>query len=186
LSVVDRIYFDSSVLIKWLTGSGFKTQGRAQAFIEGVCDGKYEGVVSLVTLMEVVKVLRVLYIEKGKYDPSFWNAKTDEAIDKINKLPKMKIVSGTVSETGKSYTRTTCDEMSFGQFTDESLKLLKKYPGNVKQNKAGTKYEHDGISVVDALHIVIAKKYDCNKIVSFDGDFNTTASEIKPIVIESN
>lgn len=186
MSVTDRIYFDSSVLINWLTGSGSKTKGLATNFIDGVRDGKYEGIISLVTLMEVVKVLRVLYVNKGINDPDEWNKKTDEAIDKINRLPQMKIVGGTITDAGKSYTRSDCDTMSFGKFTEESLELLQKYPGSVKQDGSGKKLQHNGISPVDALHIIVAKRFECNKIVSFDHDFNETSSEITPVVLESN
>lgn len=182
---IDRVYFDSSVFVAWLMGSGFTTQGRAASFIDGVRDGKYEGIISTVTLMEVVKVLRYLYVEKGKQDPGFWNTKTNEAIEKIYRLPKMKIVKGLISETGKTYSPTLCDEMAFGKFIDESLELLKKYSGSVKQDSRGKKLEHNGISVVDALHIIIAKKFECNKIVSFDNDFEETKMEIEPVVIRS-
>jgi len=181
--MMDRIYFDSAVLLRWLLGEGHSTKGVASSFIDGVSNEKYEGIISQLTILEMIKVIRNLLVEKGKTDPKEWADFIFKAIDSIYKIPKIRIIEGTVKETGEKHTVTSSDHMSFGKISYDAVELIKKYQGKTKSSTDGKKLEHDGISAVDALHVILAKRLKCNKIVSFDNDFDQLSGEIQPIIL---
>ena len=176
----NRVYIDTNVLINWLFGVKATTAKPATDFIKDIENGRYKGVISFLTLNELLKVIRNLMVERGKTDPTFWERKGNEAIDKIYRIKKenIEIVSGTTTDCEKSE-----DELLFGKISDQAYTVMEKYPGGILQ-KVGEKDKHDGMSTVDTFHVILAKIFNCDKIASFDGDFKEVSSEIKQLVVK--
>ena len=54
----NRIYIDTNVLINWLFGVTATTLKPATDFIKDIENGRYTGVISYLTLNELLKVMR--------------------------------------------------------------------------------------------------------------------------------
>jgi len=149
-------------------------------FMNDVQSGKYQGIISYLTLNEILKIIRNLLVKKGKTDPDVWRREEENAIERIYKLPNssFEILAGLPDES-----ITSSDELHFGKISNDALEIMKKYSGKVKEIP-GSDDEHDGLSTVDTYHIILAKKFNCEKIASFDKDFVEASSEIGTIVLK--
>lgn len=176
----NRIYIDTNVLINWLFGVTATTVKPATDFIKDVENGRYKGVISYLTLNELLKVIRNIMVQQGKTDPALWKSKGKDAINKIYKIKKdnMEIVSGITTDCKKSG-----DELLFGKISDQAYTVMEKYPGRTLQG-VREKDKHKGMSTVDTFHVILAKIFNCDKIASFDDDFQEANSEIKQLVVK--
>lgn len=177
----NRIYIDTNVLFNWLFGVTATTLKPATDFIKDIQRGRYVGVISYLTLNELLKVISNLLVDKGKTDPAEWKSKREEAIRKIFAIDsnQIEIVSGTTNDSTHNE-----NELLFGKISDNAYDLMEKYPGTVKYDNTARKDKHKGMSTVDTLHVELAKIFNCSKIASFDSDFKEVNSEIKQLVVK--
>ena len=177
----NRIYIDTNVLFNWLFGTTATSVKPATEFINDVVNGRYVGIISYLTLNELLKIISNMMVDKGKTEPAQWKRKRDEALKKIFALndKQVEIVSGNITDS-------TCNEkdLMFGTISDNAYTLMEKYPGTVKFDATKGKNKHKGISTVDSLHVELAKIFKCCKIASFDSDFAEVNSEIQQLVIK--
>ena len=177
----NRVYIDTNVLFNWLFGVKATTAKPATDFIKDVENGKYVGIISDVTLNELVKIIRNIMVERGQTDPASWERKKKEAIRKIYAIKKeqIEIVSGTINDCEKSE-----DDLVFGKISDQAYNIIQKYPGVAKWDDSEKKTKHKGMSTADTFHVILAKIFNCDKIASFDSDFKEVSSEIKQLVVK--
>ena len=177
---MQRIYIDSNILLNWLFGVSTTKVKPSSDFLNEVIAGKFEGIITSLTLNEVIKVTRNIMTGNGKTEPGYWKSKEKEAMRKIFELPaKNVIISNDVLEN----LELSEDELNFEKISDEALTLIKKYQGSTKINEDG-KTEHDGLSTVDSLHLAIAKKIACDKIATADADFKETEAELPVLFVK--
>lgn len=185
-TVPARVYVDSSVLCNWYSEdnnaspkNSFKPN-IASKFLDDVKEGKYEAVVSLLAIKEVVKFIRNIFVLSGKSKSEAWMKEEKNVIDRILRLQGVKIIEGRADEIRL----LKPEEMAFGNLSHDALAILQKYGGGVKFIKKKERFEHDGVHPMDVLHIALAKKMLCAKIATFDKDFKETKKEIESIILE--
>ncbi len=142
--------------------------------------GAYEGIVSLLAIKELIKILRELFVSRGVTDKTVWMREEGNLIRKINKLSGIKVIEGRPDER-KNVTST--EDMMFGNISHDALDVMLKYGGSSKWDDYEKAVIHDGLHPMDALHVVIAVRMGCGKIVTFDHDFEETKNEVYPIVL---
>jgi predicted nucleic acid-binding protein len=184
LSSRPRLYIDTNVLLHYL-----KTNYRpdfanlARDLVQKIEDGSYEGVVSTLTLAELMKVLREMIVtfEHG-HDPTDWNDQIEKGFRSIFSIGNIKVV--------KQYVKRNNQPLLFDDVVEEGLRIMKQFPGNIveKDDKETNtkKYRHNGIHSVDAYHIKLAKELQCAKIATFDNDFDETRAEIVPLILHKD
>jgi predicted nucleic acid-binding protein len=180
--MVQRIYVDSSVLVYFfISNLDPKFSKKSKDFLERVESGKYEGTISLFALMELVKQLRELLVRANICSPADWDVSIKKALEKIYKMPNIKIVEGTLAERKQSLTPFS---LSHSEIAWDSFDIMNKYQGSVKI-KSGN-YEHDGLHPIDAVHVTLAKRMGCVMIATFDRDFKETNGEITPLLLQDD
>ena len=175
--MTSRVYIDSSIFLGWLLGNP-KANQKTQEFLNKINQGLYDGVTSTLVLNELIKVIRKNSVEHNILDAIKWDATERKAIQAIFAIKGLSVIKGEPNDA-KNY----IGQMTFGRISSEALVLMKKYPGKVGTNYKTGKKEHDGISPVDAYHIILAKRCDCDLLATLDNDFMETRSEITPLVI---
>lgn len=179
-SVTNRIYIDSSVLINWYSGdSSSSAFMNAYNFLKDVSQGKYEGLVSLLAIKEVVKGIRNIFAKKGESNPAVWMVEEKSFINRISRFQGIKIIEGRPDER----TGLATDPMVFGSISRDALQIMMNHGGKSKFVEATKKLEHDGVHPMDVLHIALAKKMGCSKIATFDEDFLETKDELEPMLL---
>jgi predicted nucleic acid-binding protein len=155
----------------------------AKRFLQRVQDGKYEGVVSLLTLMELTKNVRSLCVKLlGEYDSRSWNERMAEAYKVINSIKNIKIIEGNPDErVGTALIK----DILYSDIVKEAHSILAKYSGKVYDDPEKG-FIHSGLNCVDGLHIILAKRTGCYKIATFDNGFLETASEIVPLLLQKD
>jgi predicted nucleic acid-binding protein len=153
----------------------------AKRFLKKIEEGKYEGVVSLLTLMELTKAVRSLCVElMSEYDPENWKQFIAKVYEVINSFKNIKIVEGNPSErVGISMIR----DILYSEIVKEAHNILSRHNGKVFVNEKG-KLTHSGINCVDSLHIILARKTGCGRIATFDNGFVETKSEMIPLMLQ--
>ena len=175
--MTSKVYIDTSIFLGWLLGN-LKTNQKTQEFLNKINQGLYDGVTSTLVLNELIKVIRKNKVENNILDVIKWDATERKAIQAIFAIKGLSVIKGEPNDAKKHIS-----QMTFGRISSEALVLMKKYPGKVGTNYKTRKKEHDGISPVDAYHIILAKRCDCDLLATLDNDFIETHSEITPLVI---
>lgn len=183
-----RFYIDTNVLVNYVYMGDSPDQNElADLFMKKIRAARFDGVVSLLALVELVKVMRRLLLAGNKPFRAILRqglkSHTDIIKDIIKQLydePNLIFVEGTppnpVSIPG--YVELTYSAASY-----KSLELMLRYPG--KLNSYGPKGpDHKGIFPIDAYHIVLAKCSNCHALATFDTDFEETGGEIRALILQ--
>ena len=146
-----KVYIDTNIFIHTLFDNGFSPQKSRLKTIES---GAEIGITSTLTILEIISVSRQILIEK-----------TQRPLDVVNAeiLEKIKLVFQTKNLTVVPIPEN--DQMLTAIFED-SLEHVKKYKGRVK-NKDGRR-GHKGMYAADVIHLAIALRYNCDKIITCD------------------
>src|SRR3989304_5017693 len=152
-----RVYLDTSVLVFFfITNFEPKFSNASKEFLKRVESGKYEGLISLFALMELIKQLRELLVKANIVAKKDWEESTKRAIEAIYKMQNIKIIEGSSQERK---TVLTVSNVSHSEIAWERFDIINKYQGRV--GLRNSKLQHDGIHPVDAVHVVLAKKMGC-------------------------
>jgi predicted nucleic acid-binding protein len=177
-----KIYVDSSVLVFFFVTNFDKRFSKvSKDFLTRVESGKYEGMISLFVLMELIKQVRELLVKANICNRKDWDANIKKAVEAIYKMQNIKIVEGSSDEQKSS---SIVSGLSHSEIAWESFEVMNKYQGFVKQKN--NELEHDGIHPVDAVHITLAKKMGCSMIATLDRDFRETDGEIKSLLLQED
>lgn len=177
----NRLYLDAVVLVHYTITKINRTFSRkTKELLSKIESGEYEGVVSLLALMECTKVIRHLEASiNSNCNPRDWKKRMSALVAALLQFKNVRIVEG--SPTNRSYSPKIKD-LLYGAISWQAYDIMDKYPGRCKQTPRG--YKHDGLSACDCLHICIAKAMGCQSIATFDRDFDESRKEIKPFFIQ--
>jgi predicted nucleic acid-binding protein len=154
---------------------------RSKKLLQQISDGKYEGVASLLALMETCETIRGLAVEVLQvYSAKDWKAMLDETIQFVFKHKNLKIIENNPDE--RMGTAMIKDLLHY-VVAEDANKLLNKYEGKTGKNMKG-ELEHQGVGCLDCLHIALAKRVGCDMIATFDRDFEDAKAEIEPFIIQ--
>jgi len=179
----DRIYIDSNVLIYY-----FKPRHKPQysalskRFLKNVEEGRFEGIVSIFSILELIKIIREILVQlEDVRDPKEWEKEIRIVIETIFKTNNIKIVEGPSKECARF---DDIRDLLYATVLWDSFELMNKYQGKILWN--GHEFRHEGLYPADTLHLVLAKKTGCNKIATFDRDFDETRDVVQPIILDRN
>jgi predicted nucleic acid-binding protein len=178
----ERIYVDSCVLVfHFITRFEPRYSAKCKELLEKVESGKYEAMISLFALMELVKQIRELLVKQNVFDHGEWQESVKEAVEAIFRMKNVKIVEGNPDERKAI---ATDSGLSHSAIAWDSFDIINKYQGSVKRRK--NEFEHDGIHPVDAVHISLARKMGCSMIATLDRDFREADSEVKSLLLQED
>lgn len=181
----ERLYLDANVLVYY---SYSKQRNdffrRAKALLQKIESGKFEGVISSLALMELIKSLRQLLIEHG-------GVRSVEDIEKIIlqqirqlfSIRNIRIVEGRppdfkpMPEVKDLFYCTVCNE---------AIAVLQECPGKPDVDRRTGRVVHMGFHAPDVLHIVLAQKLQCDKLATFEWNFKEAQREITPLILQDH
>lgn len=179
--MVERLYLDTNIFVHCgLIHLNKDKARRSKKLLKQISEGKYQGIVSLLCLTELCEVIRGLSVEAlGVYSPKDWKEMIKETMKFIFGTPNVKIIENNPNErVGTSMIK----DLLYCSVAEEAYRLIEKYEGKTAEERG--EFKHKGPGCVDCLHIALAKRINCDKIATFDRDFEMTKKEIEPFIIQ--
>jgi predicted nucleic acid-binding protein len=173
----ERLYLDSMVIIAYLQKS-HRLHAKATSIMSKIEQSKFEGVVSSLTLMEFIKILRGAFIRSGNKDMKAIEDAIREMVKVLYHIDNLYFVEGRPPEF------CLMDEIKtvfFHNISQIAFEMICKYRGRIKDSSG--ELEHYGLSPMDVLHLALAKKLGCDKIVTDDWAFKDAEKEITPLIL---
>lgn len=178
------MYLDTQIFVYYsLTRYVPRFSQIAKSFLQKIEKGKYEGVVSMLAIMELIKVIRSVCVqEMGEYDSKIWKDRISRVITAILKMKNIKLVEGSPEErVGIALIK----DLLHSEIVWEGYEIIDRHPGSV-QKISRTKFRHKGLSCVDSLHLVLAKKVGCRRIATFDKGFEESRDVLEPVILQKD
>lgn len=168
-----RYYIDTNVLVNYAVGHDVQDfHESAERFLEKVEDGTYEGILSPLTILEYISVVRrILANESHVQDTEKREEAIREAISFFIELDNVVTVKFEPNEVP----RMTEGEGQISSVFVEAYNIILTY--NEGRLAAHGKYKF--LSAADAIHLVLADLVGCDGIASFDKDFENTEDELE-------
>ena len=179
----ERIYIDTNVLVYYFyTKQRKDLSDKAKLFLQRIESSKFEGIISSITLMELIKSLRELLIKFGKMrDMDTVEAVILQQIKELYAINHMHFVEGHPPEFEPL---EEVEELYYYTISNESLKLIQQCKGKVWADRETGEPEHAGLHPIDIIHIVLAKQLHCNKIATFEWNFKEASTEVVPLILQ--
>ena len=179
----ERLYIDANVIVYYFyTRQREDFSRKARNLLQKIENNKFEGVVSSLTLMEVMKSLRELLVRYGGIHRVDEVEKIiREALSALFAIRNIRIVEGRPPEF-KPMRET--QELHFCTVCNEALGILRECPGKPHVDRETGETVHMGLHVPDFFHVVLAKKCQCDKLATFDWDFKEAQNEIVPLILQ--
>jgi ferredoxin-thioredoxin reductase catalytic subunit len=135
-----RVYVDTSVLVFFfITNFDPKFSKASKEFFTRVESGKYEGMISLFALIELIKQLRELLVRANICMPKDWEEATKKAIEAIYKMQNIKTKRGTRNMTPitieTTRARAEADANTYGYHLTPDPELLQGFLEGLKVNE---------------------------------------------------
>ncbi|MGI0056525.1 MAG: type II toxin-antitoxin system VapC family toxin [Nitrosarchaeum sp.] len=169
-------YLDTNIFVYYFKSKFYPDNSKiAKLFLEKIENGKYQGVISNLVLMELIKQLHEIAVEfEQRYSQADWKKEIEMAISTIYKIKNLDVKNDIIENN---------INLSYKDILDNGLQIMTKYQGSVETK---SKIVHDGIHSMDAFHIITAKKLGCSKLATFDKDFCETKNEIPPLILQKD
>lgn len=179
----DRIYIDTNVLVYFFYS---KQRGdlsdKAKRFLKEIEKEKFEGIISSITLIELIKCLRELLVKFGGIADI---NKVDEIIgQQLKVLYSINNIHFVEGYPPKFEISPDVDQLYYSTVSNNSLKLIQAYKGRVLPDYNTGKAEHQGLHPIDIIHVVLAKQLHCDKIATFEWNFQETSGEVTPLILQ--
>jgi predicted nucleic acid-binding protein len=153
-----RVYIDANVFVRHL----FNVKGRYSAsssFLRSIeSSTKDVGIVSILAIIETFTSGKHILVKEGHGTIDELDAKAKESIKYFFMTPNIEIIP------------KDTDECKLYEILTESNRFANTYKGKIKYD--GTNREYDGFYAPDVMHLALARKYGCERIVTTDGDFD--------------
>jgi predicted nucleic acid-binding protein len=162
---MEAVYIDSNIFIYHLFEPDYHW---ANSFLRNVEEGKYCGVVSHLTILETISRGRRLLTENTRLTQKEVN---DQVLEGVKIFWAMKNLEIAPENTA----------IDLKCIFDDALNCIQKYQGRlimVREKKV-----HKGMYAADVIHLAIAKKVGCKRIVTSDGDFREIDPAIEKISV---
>jgi predicted nucleic acid-binding protein len=173
----ERLYLDSMVIIGFLK-KDHRLHAKATDIMAKIEKMKFEGIISSLTLMEFIKILRDALIKAGMTDMKQIEDTIREMVKALYCIENLYFVEGRPPEF------SLMDEIKtvyFHSISQNAFEMICKYCGRRRDSSKGA--EHYGLSPMDVLHLALAKKLGCDKIVTDDWAFKDAETEMTPLLL---
>jgi hypothetical protein len=111
-------------------------------------------------------------------NPVDWDNEFSHAMNIIYRLKNMRIIKE--ASFGSGYGR----QCYLHQLIDEITRIMRHYKGKAVDLRGNpTKQVHDGLGSPDCIHVFLARRYGCDKIATFDHDFEESRPDIVPLLL---
>jgi predicted nucleic acid-binding protein len=179
----ERIYIDANVLVYYFYSKYRKDFSKnATDLLNKVATKKFEGIISNLTIMELIKSLRELLVEYGKIGKI---ADIDTIVEKTIKplflMDNICFVEGRPTDFEPAI---EIAKLYYHSASNECLKLMNVYKGKVGSDYTSGMPKHQGLHAPDFFHLFLAKQLRCDKIATFDWAFQETRSEVVPLILQ--
>lgn len=174
----ERLYLDSVVIIAYLQ-KGHRLHSKAKDIFLKIEQDKFEGVVSSLAMMEFVDILRNGLIESGNRKMQEIEDIIREMIRNLYRIDNLSFVEGRPPEF---LLMEEVKNVYFHVISHTAFEMICKYCGKIKIDASDT-VEYYGLSPMDTLHLTLAKKLGCDKIVTDDWAFKDAGKEMTPLVL---
>ncbi len=177
---MQKVYIDTNVLVSYVSGPQKEPREypKAKQIFDDIKQGKYIGVISTLTLIELQGVLRTL---KGYERTILEDMQPNKQSDYV-KTEATNIYNTLMAELLKlQYVKFEKGrQTNFQSILDIAYKIMDEIKGIVKlYNNCGickSNYKssvHKQILVADILHALLAKDTSCDSLITFDKGFST-------------
>lgn len=174
----ERLYLDSCVIIAYFSRR-HHFHRKAKDILSKIENDKFVGVISFLSLMEFMKILRQALVKSGLGSMDDVENTIKEHLKVLFVLDNIRFVEGRPPELEPI---PEIKSAFFYTISCDSFRILSKYRGCIKIDEKQTP-THDGLSPSDAIHIALAKHLGCDKLVTTDWDFKECQDEITPLVL---
>ena len=179
----ERIYIDTNVLVYYFyTRQREDFSEKAKRFLQRVESNKFEGVISSVTLMELIKVLRELLVTYGKIrDMNMIESVINQQIKELYSMNNICFVEGRPPDLKPV---VEVEKLYYYSITSRSLNLLQTCRGKIDADHETGEPEHAGLHPLDIMHVVLAKQLNCHRIATFEWNFKEASGEVPALVLQ--
>lgn len=176
----EMLYLDSCVIIAFFTKT-HPFHAKAKDMLSKIENKKFTGVVSSLSLMEFIKILREALVESGQLGSmSDIESVIKQHLKVLYVIDNIRFVEGRPPEFEPI---PEIESVYFYLISHNGLKIISQYCGHVELDNNENR-KHDGLSPLDALHVALAKFLGCDKLVTTDWDFRECQNEITPLILE--
>lgn len=194
---MNESYIDTSVYLAYVLGEDKdpKKYPLAKEFFEGLKDRNEQGVLSYLTLMETLSVVRAIKSKEfSKLRAINSETKRVESVIKGAKKDFDELIALTLRVPCLKFMPKT--DLDINNLLGSALSIMECMNGNVRFfhrcNNCNTKRDkefysgHKCVGTVDIIHALIAKQCKCNKLVTFDQPFQELSNheKILPLYID--
>lgn len=174
-----KAYLDSNILLSLSAGEKKESDQYRLAvrILDEIKNGKIEAVISSLTLMEVLAVLRM---QKGREKHNLDGLTSEKQLEYV--LKESGEMYGTLVGELLKLTNIKFDlgkHTDLNKLMDQAFTILQKTKGKVKFynrcTRCGTKNlnysAYKGLGSDDLIHALLAKDSGCDQLITFDRDF---------------
>lgn len=188
-----KAYMDAGVLVAYGLGSVDMHYRKAKQVIDEVTKGKYRGVVSVLSLLETMDVIRKRLVNQTPRD--FLDVRSDLQRKEYIRQESEKRYSALIDNLTKAAKAkkmfiVNFDGVNIAEVLAICNNLLSKNFGDIRFfPRCGLcrmeyeHYEYKGIGPVDAMHFDLAKRVGCDLFITTDKSFGGLDEEIAVSVI---
>jgi predicted nucleic acid-binding protein len=179
----EKLYIDANVLVHFLyTKQRQDFSKKAKNLLQKIENRHFQGVISSLALMELIKSLRELLIAYG-------NVRKTDDVEKIirEQISNLFKIKNIVFFEGRPPDLEPMPEalgLYYCEVCNEALTLLYKCTGKASLDNETGKIIHKGLHTADVFHVVLARKSHCNKIATFEWNFKEAEKEITPLILQ--
>jgi len=188
-----KAYMDAGVLVAYGLGHVDVHYPNAKRIIDEITEGKYRGVISVLSLLETMDVIRKRLVSQTPKD--FLDARSDlqrkefirqesekrynALIDNLTKAAKAKkIIIVDFDGVNIAEVLTICNDLLSNNFGD-----IRFFNRCWLCRRRYDHYEYKGIGPVDAMHFDLAKRIHCDLFITTDKGFSGLDGQIAVSVI---
>ena len=188
-----KAYLDAGVLVAYGLGTDDPHYAKAKSVINDITQGKYRGVVSILSLLETMDVIRKRITnrtpktvldrkpepERKRYVSQESEKRYKELIEDLTgaaKAKKMLLIGFDGVDVGKVLAE--CNDLLVRNFGE-----IKPYDMCWQCRNRYEHYEYKGIGPIDAMHFDLAKRISCNLFITTDKGFSSLDGEMAVSVI---
>jgi len=190
---VQKVYIDTNILISYVSGPQKEPREypKAKQIFEDIKQGKYIGVISTLTLLELKGVIRtILGYERTQLETIPQQKQADHVKTKSVEIYNLLVgellqLSSIKFEKGR--------QTNFQSVLDIANEIMDEIKGTIRfYDNCGVcrapykSSKHKQILAADIFHALLAKDTSCDSLITFDNGFRSLIgnSKIEPLQIQ--
>lgn len=190
---MQKIYIDTNILISYISGPEKESNqfSKAKQIFDDIKQGKFIGVISMLTLIEIKGVLRtILGSDRTQLQTIPENKQADHVKTKATEIFQALIsellqLSSIKFEKGRQTNFQLILDLANG-IMDDIKGTIRFYNTCGNCNAPYKSSKHKQILAADILHALLAKDTACDSLITFDKGFNALVGNqhIDPLQIQ--